>query len=108
MAKSPPTFRPPGHEPSNRNKLYDKRRGSSTKRGYDRPWQRLRAWVLRREPLCRPCKKAGKTVPAVEVDHIKPISEAPELRLVASNLQPMCKSCHSAKTMRELNSRFTG
>lgn len=38
---------------------------------------------------------------ANEVDHITPIREKPELRMVWTNLQSACKSCHSAKTMRE-------
>ena len=35
------------------------------------------------------------------VDHIKPISEAPELRLVWSNLRSMCKDCHDKHTLSQ-------
>ncbi|GAA3928669.1 hypothetical protein GCM10022229_22920 [Luteimonas lutimaris] len=55
-------------------------------------WQRLRAAVLARDPLCRDCKH-----PATDVDHDDgdPSNNAPH------NLVPRCHSCHSIKTMRE-------
>lgn len=55
-------------------------------------WQRLRAYVLAVEPLCRDCKGV-----ATDVDHVSgdPSDNRPQ------NLQPLCHSCHSAKTMRE-------
>jgi 5-methylcytosine-specific restriction protein A len=80
---------------------YDKERGSSCARGYDRDWQRLRLVQLGREPLCRHCKARHLIEPAVEVDHIVPIKAAPELRLDIDNLQSLCKSCHARKTLAE-------
>ncbi len=68
---------------------------------YKGAWPRLRALYLKRNPLCVECKKKGLVVEATEVDHIAPIRERPELRLVWSNLQALCKSCHSRKTARE-------
>lgn len=55
-------------------------------------WQRLRAAVLAREPLCRDCKQ-----PATDVDHDdgNPGNNAPH------NLAPRCHACHSHKTGRE-------
>ncbi len=71
-------------------------RGSAHKRGYGKGWSKTRASHLAQEPLCSLCLLDGKTVEAVEVDHIIPKAEdgtdAPE------NLQSLCKSCHSAKT----------
>ena len=66
-------------------------RDSASKRGYDRRWRRLRIAVLSGEPLCRECGK-----PATEVDHIVAIAKGGED--VESNLQPLCKPCHSRKT----------
>jgi 5-methylcytosine-specific restriction protein A len=78
-------------------KRFDQMRGSSAQRGYDRDWQRLRGVVLREEPVCRTCRRAL----AQEVDHIVPIDQSPERRLDRSNLQALCKSCHSRKTAVE-------
>jgi 5-methylcytosine-specific restriction endonuclease McrA len=34
-------------------------------------------------------------------DHIRPISEAPDLRLDAANIATRCNRCHSKRTARE-------
>jgi 5-methylcytosine-specific restriction protein A len=57
--------------------------------------------VLSEEPLCRQCRTEGRTVAAVEVDHIVPRRQGGTDD--RSNLQPLCTSHHSAKTMTELN-----
>jgi 5-methylcytosine-specific restriction protein A len=76
--------------------------GGSTKRGYGHDWQQLRRYHLSHEPLCRLCKARGHTVAAQEVDHIKPFDGLDDpLRLDGSNLQSLCKSCHSRKTRRQ-------
>ena len=77
---------------------YEQGRGSASARGYDRTWQRVRLQVLRGEPLCRFCAAAGLVVAASEVDHVVPIAQAPQRRLDRSNLRPLCKPCHSART----------
>lgn len=64
-------------------------------------WRTLRAYVLGGEPLCRHCTSRGLTVIATEVDHQN--NDPTDNRLV--NLQPLCKSCHSLKTMAELHGR---
>lgn len=73
-------------------RLYDDRRGSSTARGYDRQWRKLRADFLKRFPMCRLCMRAK----AVLVDHIRPKvlggSDAEH------NLQALCSRCHNIKT----------
>ncbi|MGE0410184.1 MAG: HNH endonuclease signature motif containing protein [Amphiplicatus sp.] len=38
----------------------------------------------------------------LEVDHIKPVRDAPELAFVLANLQSLCPSCHGAKTRLEV------
>ena len=57
--------------------------------------------VLTAEPLCRPCRKAGFTVGADELDHIVPAHKAPKRFWDLSNLQPICRSCHSEKSSNE-------
>lgn len=106
MPDAPRTFQPPGYRTAKQRKaLHDRERLSAAKRGYDASWRKLRLVVLGREPLCRTCAAAGRVEPATEVDHIMPfsvggvINEA--LRLDTANLQPLCKSCHAAKTATE-------
>jgi 5-methylcytosine-specific restriction protein A len=77
-------------------KRFDDARGTAASRGYDAVWQRLRLVVLREEPVCRKCQRALSR----EVDHIVPIAAGGE-RLERSNLQGLCKPCHSRKTATE-------
>ena len=63
-------------------------------------WQRLRAAVLGREPLCRHCAARGLVVPATDVDHM---NGADDNRL--ESLQPLCHECHSRKTARDQGKR---
>lgn len=79
---------------------FDQVRGSAASRGYDAAWRRLRLQVLADEPLCRFCAAKGLTVAAVDVDHVQTIADRPDLRLVRSNLRPLCSSCHSIRTQR--------
>lgn len=78
-------------------KRYDRQRGTAAQRGYNARWRRIRALVLAEEPLCRECARQGKVVPARQVDHIDGNVE----NMVRENLQPLCDSCHSRKTVRE-------
>lgn len=56
-------------------------------------WLKLRAMVLRRDPVCKECKDA----PSTDADHVTPIREGGAMWDLA-NLQGLC---HSAKTRRE-------
>lgn len=60
-------------------------------------WLRLRARVLKEEPVCREC---GDRL-ATHVDHIRPRRDFPELALDRSNLQGLCEQCHNRKSGRE-------
>lgn len=61
----------------------------------------LRAMQLAREPLCRACRRRGRATAAKEVDHITPHKGNIDLFLDESNLQSLCKPCHSTKTATE-------
>lgn len=106
MPMRPPRLRPAhAPAPAEARRLHDARRGSSTARGYDRHWQKVRAVVLADEPLCRFCAERGRVTPAEVVDHIETIADRPDLRLVRSNLRPLCESCHNARTARDQTPR---
>lgn len=78
-------------------RLYDDRRGSPSKRGYDAAWTKFRAWYLANNPLCVMCQKEGLLTPANEVHHIKPLIEG-GARLDENNCMALCHSCHSKIT----------
>lgn len=80
---------------------YEQDRESSSKRGYDRKWQKLRAWKLRHDPLCEECKRNDRIVIATEVHHKKSVRLYPLLRLVLENLESLCKTCHNKKKVEE-------
>lgn len=64
-------------------------------------WQRLRSYVLASNPICAVCRKDVAT----ECDHIVPLAENYNLRLTLSNLQGLCKSCHSKKTIQDTKNK---
>jgi 5-methylcytosine-specific restriction protein A len=78
---------------------YESTRLSSPQRGYNHTWRKLRLMVLREEPLCQVCLQEQKTVPATDVDHIVTLRKGGTNE--RSNLQSLCHSCHSAKTVSE-------
>ena len=63
-------------------------------------WQRLRMHLLCEQPFCRVCRAAGRNVVATDIDHIVRHNGDRRLFWDVANLQPLCKGCHHAKTMR--------
>jgi 5-methylcytosine-specific restriction protein A len=65
-------------------------------------WKATRQWVLNETPFCAVCDS-----PANEIDHIIPLSKIymqqldGNLAYDTSNLQALCKSCHSKKSWTE-------
>jgi 5-methylcytosine-specific restriction enzyme A len=59
-------------------------------------WLKLRAIVLRRDPVCRICGQEAST----DADHIIPI-RAGGAKWLPENLQGLCHACHTKKTRRE-------
>jgi len=67
--------------------------------GRDRRWPALRLQALRRDGFqCVQCGARQR----LEVDHIRPVRDAPELAFELSNLQTLCSSCHTLKTREDL------
>lgn len=60
-------------------------------------WLLTRRAKLQQSPLCQ---AEGCRSIATEVDHIRPISKGGH-RTDLSNLQSLCRSCHSKKTFKE-------
>jgi len=78
-------------------------RPSAFKRGYNTYWKQLRLSKLHRDPLCAHCQAKGRVTMATEVDHILPLKEGGTNNW--NNLQALCKSCHSKKTMTEFHEK---
>lgn len=73
-------------------------------------WTKLRAMVVRSQPLCRRCRLRS----TAEADHIVPAQEAIAQAQVSgkfldkyagyffrSNLQGLCRMCHARKTLED-------
>jgi 5-methylcytosine-specific restriction protein A len=62
-------------------------------------WDAVRLEAKRRDNFC--CVECGERG-RLEVDHIKPVRDAPELSYALDNLQTLCVACHSRKTRLEI------
>lgn len=64
--------------------------------------KKLRPAQLAKEPFCRECAKIGLRVYAEDVDHIVDHKGDPVLFSDPNNLQSLCHSCHSRKTISSM------
>lgn len=64
-----------------------------------REWLELRYRVLAK--YGRTCMCCGRTDGEMHVDHIKPRSKYPELELIFSNLQILCRHCNVGKSNKD-------
>jgi 5-methylcytosine-specific restriction protein A len=93
--------KPKQHRPATPNHARPAQiRPTSTERGYDRHWTRLRQWYRRRHPFCADPfgLHQGTFADGEHVDHIVPLSQGGTN--ATSNLQTLCQPCHSRKTVR--------
>lgn len=65
-----------------------------------RKLQRIRAQVLRDNPLCVMCKAKGRVTLATQVDHIKALVNGGTD--TADNRQGLCDECHQVKTAQDM------
>src|SRR5690625_3359335 len=87
-----------------RNRHYNKhKRNQELQRFYDsKLWRMTREERIRIDNgLCQDCLKENKITYAGEVDHIVPIKIDWNKRLIISNLQSLCSSCHSIKSIED-------
>lgn len=111
MAKAPPQHKRPSIGKARRHKAprkqeSERRRGSSSARGYDKKWERFRVSFLLSNPLCEYCLANGETVPAKVVDHDLPHEGDPEL-FWDNTFTSLCGSCHNS-TKQRMERRYSG
>jgi len=82
------------------HRRFDATRGTTKQRGYAGTWPERRKLWLDAHPLCAECDRNGEVKAAREVDHVLPKADGGLDD--ESNLQSLCKQCHSAKTAREV------
>jgi 5-methylcytosine-specific restriction protein A len=58
-------------------------------------WKRLSAQVRAENPTCAACG-----APSEQADHLISVRQRPDLALDPSNIQALCRRCHSARTSR--------
>jgi 5-methylcytosine-specific restriction protein A len=64
-------------------------------------WRKLRKAFISKHPLCVRCLSYDIITAATDVDHVIAVVDDINLRWRTSNMQPLCKSCHSVKTSNE-------
>lgn len=70
--------------------------GSTRRKRLPRGWERLRRFILSRDPICKDGRACGGMALSKEVDHIVNNDDhRPE------NLQGICRQCHRNKTQAE-------
>lgn len=94
---------PDGWCPAHKPKPTARRESAAWHSWYSLPvWtNQLRPAQLLREPFCRECARRGLRVRATDVDHIQDHKGDWTLFAAEWNLESLCHSCHSRKTMRE-------
>ena len=81
------------------NQDYERYQRPASHQFYHSPeWRKLRAEAL--EVLGDSCVMCGSKE-HVQFDHIIPILERPDLKLVLENLRPLCRTHHSRTTARQ-------
>lgn len=94
----------PEHKPR-----HERKASASWHSWYTNPhygWAKRRDNQLAAEPFCRECAKHGLRVKATEADHIEP-HRGDLQKFLHGELQSLCHTCHSRKTVQENADVFT-
>ncbi len=83
------------------NREYNKRRPEYHSLYNCAQWRRLRLSQLSQHPWCAECLRYGVRKIAQEADHIVPHRGDRILFYDSDDLQSLCASCHSRKTVKE-------
>ena len=82
------------------SKRYERyQRDSRTSEWYGNEWRRIREAYRKKHPLCELCQEHDGLRPTEEVHHVMPLRDGGTHD--ESNLQALCKRCHSKITARE-------
>ena len=65
-----------------------------------RRWRKLRATILKAQPICVMCEQKNRYTSANVVDHIEPINKGGAV-WNTSNLQALCTPCHNRKSAKD-------
>jgi 5-methylcytosine-specific restriction protein A len=87
------------HTKQEQHRYNHQQRDPETQKRYGAAWRRVRAAYVAKHPLCELCLAEGILVPCEEVHHKAPLSDGGTH--AHSNLQALCKSCHSEITARD-------
>lgn len=93
----------PDHKPKTERKISAAWHHLYTAPSYG--WKKRRSAQLAREPWCRECSRRGERVRATTADHVIPHRGNLDIFL-HGELQSLCDSCHSRKTMAENSDLF--
>jgi len=89
------------HKPLAEKRYNKYNRDESSKKFYSsKQWRNLRKQKLNYCPFCEECMQRGIIVKANTVDHIIPKKQG-GASLELSNLQSLCRECHSRKSAKE-------
>jgi len=89
----------PGHErqyaPLSEYLFKRFQRPSASQRGYGHVWRKVRAQILKRDPICMLCRSAM----SAQCDHIRSKRDGGDDS--PTNLRGVCRRCHDARTGRQ-------
>lgn len=99
-----------GAKDGERVRKREKFRGSRHERGYDADWTKLAADYKKSvKGRCEECARRGYLAVCDVIDHMVPVSDAPERRLDRANLDALCHAHHNGQKRRmEEYARKTG
>ncbi|WP_272878577.1 HNH endonuclease [Rothia nasimurium] len=89
----------PSHAQQDAQSYRRYQRDPKINRRYDHRWRKIRDRYIAAHPLCEQCQMDGRITPAQEVHHVLPLEHGGNHD--ESNLQALCKPCHSRQTARD-------
>lgn len=91
----PPTHRRNGATADSAERLYDRDRGNSAARGYDRQWSNAATAYRAAHPLCEYCEMEGRVAATALVDHLYPHRGDRTVFWLRQLWVASCTDCHS-------------
>ncbi len=96
MPRTPTAYHPHGVSRESSHLAYEKERGTSTARGYDRQWAKAARLYRAEHPLCEYCEMLHDRVTAAAlVDHLYPHRGDRVIFWLSTLWVSCCDNCHS-------------